>query len=67
MNGFTFVGFDHRGHGKSEGERGYLDDYKLMINDAKNFVTNIFNTYPNVPIFLFGHGFGGLLSIVFSQ
>lgn len=27
-NGFVFTCFDFRGHGRSEGIRGYLDDYK---------------------------------------
>ncbi len=37
-NGFTFVGYDQRGHGRSEGEKGYLDDYKLVLKDAVAFV-----------------------------
>jgi alpha-beta hydrolase superfamily lysophospholipase len=37
-NGFTFVGYDQRGHGRSEGEKGYLDDYKLVLKDAVTFV-----------------------------
>lgn len=67
QNGFTFVGFDQRGHGKSEGERGYFDDHKLLLADTKNFVSSIFKMYPNVPIFIMGHAFGGLLSIVLSK
>jgi acylglycerol lipase len=66
-NGYTFVGYDQRGHGKSEGERGYFDDYKLIMKDANNFIGAIFKTYPNVPVFLMAHGMGCLLSIVFSQ
>lgn len=27
-NGYTFVGYDQRGHGRSEGEKGYFDNSK---------------------------------------
>lgn len=66
-NGYTFVGYDQRGHGKSEGERGYLDDSKLVMKDANTFIGIIFKTYPNVPVFLMGHGLGSLLSIIFFK
>lgn len=66
-NGFTFVGFDLRGHGRSEGERGYLDDANLIKEDAHKFIGSIFKMYPNVPIFLMGHGGGSLLALVFSR
>lgn len=36
--GFIAVGFDQRGHGKSQGERGYLDDMKEILKDCGNFV-----------------------------
>lgn len=36
--GFTCVGYDQRGHGRSEGERGYFDDHKLIIQDARTFI-----------------------------
>ena len=63
-NGFTFVGYDQRGHGRSEGEKGYLDDHKIILQDAVTFIQNIFKMYPNTPVFLMGHSFGGLLSIL---
>lgn len=66
-NGYTFVGFDQRGHGKSQGERAYMDDYKLIMKDAQNFIGTVFKTYPNTPVFLMGHGLGSLLAIVYSQ
>jgi alpha-beta hydrolase superfamily lysophospholipase len=66
-NGFTVVGYDQRGHGRSEGERGYLDDINLMKVDANLFIGAIFKGYPNTPIFLMGHGAGGLLALNFQQ
>lgn len=63
QNGITFVGFDQRGHGRSEGERGYIDDMEVVFKDARIFIGNVFAMYPNVPIFLMGHGFGSVLSM----
>lgn len=37
-NGYVFTGFDMRGHGKSEGERGYIDDSKEVWKDIENFL-----------------------------
>ena len=37
------------------------------MNDARNFLDQIFKMYPEKPIFLLGQGFGGLLSIVLSK
>ncbi len=39
--GFIAVGFDQRGHGKSQGERGYLDDMKEIMKDCGNFVKKV--------------------------
>lgn len=37
------------------------------MKDAHNFIENIFKLYPNIPIYLVGHGVGGLLSINITQ
>ena len=47
-NGFTFVGYDQRGHGRSEGEKGYLDDYKLVLKEAVTFIQNISKYTPTL-------------------
>ena len=62
-NGFTFVGFDQRGHGKSEGEKGYLDSEKDIMNNCRNFISEVMKIYPGVPIFLLGQGMGGLITL----
>lgn len=62
-NGITFVGYDQRGHGKSEGEKGFLDNSKEIMNDGKNFIKEVVNLYPNVPIFFIGRGMGGLVAL----
>jgi acylglycerol lipase len=62
-DGYTCVGFDQRGHGKSEGEKGYLDDYKLVLLDTSNFISQIMKLYSGTPIFFFGQGAGSLIAL----
>ncbi|RJO64375.1 MAG: alpha/beta hydrolase [Myxococcales bacterium] len=54
---------DHRGHGKSEGQRAavlrfeeYLEDLDLFLQDVRGF-------YPAGPLFLLGHSMGGLIAV----
>jgi alpha-beta hydrolase superfamily lysophospholipase len=39
--GYIAVGFDQRGHGKSGGEKGYMDDMKEILKDCTNFVRKV--------------------------
>lgn len=62
--GITFVAYEQRGHGRSEGERGYLDNADEVLKDARNFISAIAKIYPEKPLFLMGHGAGGLVSLI---
>lgn len=37
-NGFCVVGFDHRGFGKSQGQKGYIESIDQHLRDSKTFV-----------------------------
>ena len=65
--GFTACALDFMGHGKSEGERGYIDDQKQAMEDIKNFLSAIKKIYPKAPLFLFGHGSGALMTLQSSK
>lgn len=65
--GYTFVGYDLRGHGRSQGERGYLDDYGLITKETLAFIECVFKMYPNQPKFLMGHGLGGMFALTYSK
>lgn len=58
-NGYNVYRFDHRGHGRSEGKRGYAKSFKNFINDTDLFVEMSIKEYPNVKHFLMGHSMGG--------
>ncbi len=57
--GFTTYRFDHRGHGQSEGERGYYEDYEDMLKDVNIVVDRAIEENPDKPVFLLGHSMGG--------
>ena len=57
--GYVVVGFDHPGHGKSGGKRGYIrsfDDYLTIIDQL---ITDIKSVYSGLPLFIYGHSLGG--------
>lgn len=63
--GYCVYMHDHRGHGKSKGDKyGYLgagDGYNMMIRDIRSINRIIENEYPKSKIILFGHSMGSFL------
>ena len=59
--GFIVRSFDQRGHGKSEGRRGYSRDYSLLLKDINAFDVEGRKEFSSLPGFLYGHGLGGNL------
>lgn len=51
--------FDHRGHGLSEGETAYYEDFNQLLDDTNTVVDMAFAENPDKPIFLVGHSMGG--------
>ncbi|MDD7199351.1 alpha/beta hydrolase [Parafannyhessea umbonata] len=51
--------FDHRGHGKSEGECAYYSHWDEILDDTNVVVDRAIAENPNRPVFLFGHSMGG--------
>ena len=57
--GFTVYRFDHRGHGRSEGEDTYYSDFNELLDDTNIFVDMAIEENPDIPVFLLGHSMGG--------
>ena len=51
--------FDHRGHGRSEGERTYYEDFNELLDDTNVVVDMAIAENPDLPVFLIGHSMGG--------
>ena len=58
-SGCEVIAFDFRGHGKSQGLRGYIPSVDLLIEDTQDFIQEISLLYPSLPLFLMGGSLGG--------
>ena len=65
-NGYAVIGYDRRGHGKSEGKRGHTPGYVRYMNEIAQLMVEAEERYPNVPTFLYGHSMGGNLSLKYT-
>ncbi len=66
VNRFAIYAADHRGHGKSEGEKAlirrfdqYIDDLDLVVNRARQ-------EQAGKPCYLIGHSMGGLIALRYA-
>ncbi len=57
--GYALLGFDQRGHGKSEGARGHTPSYEALMDDIGSLLAQAGGRYPGIPRFLYGHSMGG--------
>jgi alpha-beta hydrolase superfamily lysophospholipase len=65
-SGFNFCAWDWRGHGRSEGKRGYAANFTDYINDLRSFLGFLKDQeqYKNLPWILLGHSMGGLIQLM---
>lgn len=64
--GYHFISIDMRGHGRSDGKRGYAPSYQQIINDYDLLVQKTKELFPNIPKILYGHSFGGNVVVNYS-
>jgi len=65
--GIMVISPDYRNHGYSDGEKGDLKSFKLILKDLSYFLKYIKVEYPGIPIFLFGESMGGITTINFAK
>jgi len=63
---YALLGFDLRGHGKSEGLRGHTPSYDVLMDDIGRLLDEATAGYPARPRFLYGHSLGGNLVLNYS-
>lgn len=64
-NGMVIYTFDLPGHGLSGGKRGHLRDQNDLHTILENRLVQIKADYPELPVFIYGHSLGGLISASF--
>ncbi|AFR08278.1 alpha/beta hydrolase [Nocardiopsis alba] len=65
--GAVVYGADHRGHGRSSGERVLIDDYTGVVEDVHRVVTQARTAYRTLPLVMIGHSMGGLIATRYAQ
>ncbi len=67
-DGWESYGFDLRGHGRSEGKRGYVGTFHDYLDDTRAVVEMVTRerAHKNIPLILFGHSMGGLIATLLA-
>jgi len=68
--GYIVYGHDHRGHGRSEGERGYFADengWHKVIEDVRIVNDHIRETHTTQPIIMLAHSMGSFIAETFAM
>jgi acylglycerol lipase len=64
--GYPVYALDHRGHGRSDGERVKVNDFNDYVKDLKTFFDIIRKENPKDKIFLVGHSMGSVISLAYA-
>lgn len=64
--GFAVYAYDHRGRGKSQGPRFYIDDISDYTEDLGTFIALAKSREPGRKIFLLGHSAGGVIGCTWT-
>ncbi len=64
--GYTVIGFDLRGHGKSSGKRNYVKSFQDYLNDLQDVLNRARENHGHLPLFLLGHSMGGGIVTLFT-
>lgn len=64
---FNICQYDLRGHGKSKGRRGYVENFEDFALDLGEVISFLQNTYKAKRIYLIGHSMGALITAHYLQ
>jgi len=65
-SGYATYAIDHRGHGRSGGDRVLIDRFANVIADLDKLVDLAAERHPDPPLYLLGHSMGGGISIGYA-
>ena len=61
--GYAVEALDHRGHGRSQGDRAVIDRMQRAVDDLASFVIRAGAEHAGEKVFLLGHSMGGCISL----
>jgi len=61
--GFALYGIDQPGHGKSPGTPGFAASIEQLLAPLTAMTDRLLREHPDVPLFVFSHSMGGLLTL----
>ena len=61
-DGFAVYALDHRGRGKSEGERFYVEHFSDWLADVNTLTDIARSENPGLPVYMLGHSVGGVIA-----
>lgn len=64
---FNIFQYDLRGHGLTEGRKGYIQDFREYVWDLEAIVDYLTENYGLKRLILFGHSMGGLVTSYYIQ
>ena len=64
--GYPVYALDHRGHGRSDGERVQVERFTDYLKDLKTFFDIVRKENPDDKIFLIGHSMGSSISLAYT-
>ena len=62
--GINVYAFDQRGHGKSEGLKGFIGEMSDLVSDFKQFIEQL-ELDPELPKFIYAHSMGALVTSLY--
>jgi alpha-beta hydrolase superfamily lysophospholipase len=60
--GISVYSVDLRGHGLSDGRRGHVDRFDILLQDVDRFRHEVAGAITEQPLFILGHSMGGLIT-----
>lgn len=66
-DGWQVFAWDLRGHGRSEGKRGYVKNFSLFMDDLEVFYQLVAKQSVGQNLVMFGHSTGGLITLRYLQ
>lgn len=65
-SGTAIYALESRGHGRTQGIRGHIDDFSTYTKDLGVVVQLASNEHDDQPVFLLGHSLGGAIALAYA-